>query len=104
MKRLVHMAMVYVCRSCGEVRTMFVEKGLEENCNLKLKNPSGLPHKPTPYCIKCPKCGELNMCDTGNYNYSPEFIEASPNWNLFINSEEHDCGQAVFHEVEECAK
>ena len=56
-QRYVHMAFVYACETCYEKRLMWVEKGLEEMCNPSLKEKSGLPHKPTPFVITCPKCG-----------------------------------------------
>ena len=97
MKRFVHGAFGYVCRSCGERRLLWLEKGLEERCNMKLKEPSGLPHKPTPFCIACPSCGKLDMIHAGGCIYFPEFELAKKGQDLFINSKKYDCGKPVFN-------
>lgn len=96
MKRFVHGAFGYVCRSCGERRLLWLEKGLEEACNNKLIEPSGLPHKPTPFCIVCPRCRKLEMMHTGGAMYLPTFEPAKKGDDLFINSKKHDCGKPVF--------
>lgn len=96
MKRFVHMAFAYMCQDCGETAVLWLEKGLEEMCNPKLKEKSGLPHKPTPFIIRCPKCGGF-MRHVATPMMLSEFRAAKVGFNLFINSEKHDCGQPVFN-------
>lgn len=95
-KRYVHMAFVYACETCYEKRLMWVEKGLEENCNPSLKKKSGLPHKPTPFVITCPNCGGF-MQHIATPFYLSEFEPAKIGDNLFIIDENHDCGKPVFN-------
>ena len=94
-ERLVHMAFMYRC-PCGARRLLWIEKGLEEACNTSLKEKSGLPHKPTPFCIRCPECGQFM-----NHVFTPFMLEkfepAKRGDNLFINVEGHECGKPVFN-------
>lgn len=94
-QRYVHMAFTYACETCYEKRLMWVEKGLEEVCNPSLKKKSGLPHKPTPFVIVCPKCGGF-MQHIATPIYLSEFIPAKIGDNLFINDENSNCGKSVF--------
>lgn len=94
-QRYVHMAFLYVCEKCGEQRWMWIEKGLEEACNPMLKEKSGLPHKPTPFVIGCPKCGGF-MRHVATPCYLEKFEPAWIGDDLFINDENHDCGKPVF--------
>lgn len=96
MVRYVHMAFQYGCQNCGRLRVMWVEKGLEEACNPKLKEKSENPHKPTPFMIRCPDCGNM-MQDVGHRVYLPEFTPAKKGDDLFINSKKYDCGKPVFN-------
>lgn len=95
-KREVHMAFTYGCTNCLNRETLWIEKGLEESCNPKLREKSGLPHKPTPFMIKCPKCGAF-MYHIATSTQLEKFEPAQIGTNLFINSEEHDCGKPVFN-------
>ena len=94
--RYVHMAFTYNCQKCGEKKVMWVEKGLEEACNPRLKEKSGLPHKPTPFVIGCPVCGGFMQHCGGNL-YLPVFIPARKGMDLFINSKKNECGKPVFN-------
>lgn len=94
-QRYVHMAFVYACPRCGEHRLMWIEKGLEEECNPQLKEKSGLPHKPTPFAIRCPVCGGFMQHVLTPY-YLSKFRPARIGDNLFINDENIDCGHPVF--------
>lgn len=97
MKRQIHMMMVYVCSNCGEVKQIWLERGLEEEANNKLRVPSGLPHKPVPFGIKCPKCGENTMTHTFGCDVcSSYFLDAPDGINLFANEEEYDYGKVIF--------
>ena len=95
-QRYVHMAFVYVCETCGKHRLMWIEKGLEENCNPSLKEKSGLPHKPTPFIITCPRC-----CGFMRHVSTPiclsEFRPAKIGDDLFVNDENCGCGRSVFN-------
>lgn len=94
-QRYVHMAFAYACKICGEHRLMWIEKGLEEACNPMLKEKSGLPHKPTPFAIRCPNCGGF-MQHVTTPIYLEKFEPARIGDDLFINDENHDCGKSVF--------
>lgn len=76
MKRYVHGIFTYDClnEQCGSRHYMYLEKGLEERCNPRLKKTSGKPHKPTPFMICCPECGG-RMQHVGS-NWFDEFVEA----------------------------
>ena len=75
---------------------IWLERGLEELCNPRLKEKSGLPHKPTPFVATCPYCKGM-MQDTGYTKWLDSFIPARKGDNLFINIAEKDCGQVVFN-------
>jgi hypothetical protein len=94
-QRYVHMAFLYACESCCERHLMWIEKGLEEACNPKLKEKSGLPHKPTPFVIRCPRCGGF-MRHISTPFCLDKFAPASVGDNLFINDENCECGKPVF--------
>ena len=94
-QRYVHMAFVYACEKCGKHSMMWIEKGLEEACNPMLKEKSGLPHKPTPFVIRCPECGGF-MRHVATPCYLEKFIPARIGDDLFINDENYDCGKSVF--------
>lgn len=96
MKRFVHMAFTYGCQNCGKLEVFWIEKGLEEMCNPRLKEKSGLPHKPTPFTIRCPKCGAL-MYHIATPVRLSEFEPAKVGTNLFINNKQYDHGTPVFN-------
>ena len=95
-QRYVHMAFVYACEKCGEHRLMWIEKGLEENCNSSLKEKSGLPHKPTPFIIACPECGGF-MRHVLTPIYLPEFRPAKIGEDLFTYDKNYECGMSCFN-------
>ena len=92
----VHMVMKYRCDKCGNEANMYLEKGLEEECNRRLKTKSGMPHKPVPFCIKCPSCDTGFMEDTGFMGF-PDFLIAKEGLNLFVNDPNSECGIPVFN-------
>lgn len=94
-KRMVHGMFYYQC-SCGSCHEMFLEKGIEERCNPKLKKLSGLPHKPTPFVIRCPDCKTGVMVHSG-VNWLDDFIEARKGMDLFMNVKSLDHGKPVFN-------
>ena len=93
--RYVHMVMKYKCDKCMSEANMYVEKGLEENCNRALKVGSGMPHKPVPFAIKCPECEKGFMTDYGFRSF-PDFLIAPDGLNMFINDPGSDHGVPVF--------
>ena len=95
-QRYVHMAFVYACEKCCVRRLMWIEKGLEENCNSSLKEKSGLPHKPTPFIIACPECGGF-MKHVLTPICLPEFRHAKIGEDLFINDKNYECGMPCFN-------
>ena len=95
--RQVHCAFIYRCYNCGARRVLWVEKGLEEQCNPNLEHKSGLPHKPTPFAIKCPECRKLSLQHTGGTFNSHKFLPAKWGDDLFINDPNSDCGKPVFN-------
>ena len=93
--RYVHMVMKYKCDRCMNEANMYVEKGLEERCNRVMKVGSGMPHKPVPFAIECPECGEWTMRAYGFTSF-PDFLIAPDGLNLFINDPDSDSGVPVF--------
>ena len=95
MKRFYHAVFNYRCSTCGSIASMAVEKGLEERCNPKLKEPSGLPHKPTPFNIACPYCRKGFMFHVSTI-WLDHFEEVRKGDSLFMNTKKSDCGKPVF--------
>lgn len=89
---LVHGSMVYKCENCGELETMYLEKGVEG------------PNKvqPCPFIICCPKCESLSM---NHVMWSLDtFFPPRPiicNESYFALDLEHNCGKPIFKEEEE---
>lgn len=96
MKRFVHGVFLYVCQKCNDSKLLWLEKGIEEQCNPDLKHPSGRPHKPTPFMISCPNCKTGMMIHTGT-NWLADWMEARKGMNLFMNVKSCDCGKARFN-------
>lgn len=95
MIRFYHSAYIYKCSKCGCIANMKVEKGLEEECNSKLKEKSGLPHKPTPFVICCKSCRTGMMRHIGTYDLD-HFERVKKGDDLFMNVKKLDCGKPVF--------
>lgn len=76
------------------IHFMYLEKGIEEQCNPLLKHPSGLPHKPTPFAIACSECGGI-ACHTGTHWFE-DFVEAKKGMSIFMNTKKCDHGKPVF--------
>lgn len=93
--REIHMYMKYKCEKCGHEVIMYLEKGLEEECNRNLVEKSGMPHKPVPFAIGCPKCNTGFMTDRG-FCGLPNFFPAKPGMNLFINTPDCEHGVPIF--------
>lgn len=95
MKRYIHAWFCYACDCCGSRRMIGVEKGLEELCNPKLEKPSGLPHKPTPFVIKCPDC-ETGFMRHSATHWLSDFEEAQKGSDIFMNTKHSECGKVRF--------
>lgn len=87
-KPLVHAYMYYQCDKCGNQIRMYVEAGLEE---------FGENHKPTPFTIRCRKCGGI-MCDVSGLIKLRGYMELPDTESYFKNSEDSDCGIPVIRE------
>ena len=95
MKRFVHGIFFYCCENCRSVHLIYVEKGLEEQCNPVLENPSRKPHKPTPFVVKCPDCNTGRMFHQGT-KWFEQFQEAKKGCDIFMNVKKEDCGKVRF--------
>lgn len=92
----VHGVFVYMCKSCGQRRCMWLEKGVEEHCNPRLRVRSGLPHKPTPFVIRCPVCRKIDMVHVCSF-YCDEFHPANLGDDIFVYDKDRECAMAVFN-------
>ena len=108
-KVMVHGAMHYKCERCGEIHTMWLEKGLEDAMQRE-KDPES--HKPVPFCIGC-NCGgmakhilwqtDIKLDDYRPLQDGESYFENAPNSNCGISHlrERRDCKEAKMPECEE---
>ena len=82
--------MVYRCNSCNHEETMFLEVGVE--------GPPGQKEMPCPFCIVCPKCGELDMNHV-DWHKDTEFepMPAIKGMSYFRLDKRHGCGRPVYN-------
>ena len=81
-------SMIYKCQSCGFAKLMYLEMGVE--------GPEGQKQMPCPFCIRCSKCGELNMVhvawELDNY-FEPRELKEKESY--FMVDEEARCGRPI---------
>lgn len=89
-KIMVHKSMRYQCEKCGNVYTMYLEKGLEDKAH-DLIYPE--KHKPVPFTISCPcEKGALAKHVAWNWDTDFQYRELRENENYFENREDCKCG------------
>lgn len=85
---LVHGKMIYSCEQCGEIWSMYLEKGIEE---------FGENHKPSPFMIVCPYCGGWAMDVSGIQKLPGEaYMVITNGAGYFADMEGKDCGVPIF--------
>lgn len=90
---LVHGAMLYECKCCGNVFQMWLEKGLEDKKQDEI-NPSS--HKPVPFCIGCLCGGMAKHIAWQNDIHLDEYRPLKENENYFENTDDENCGVPHF--------
>lgn len=89
---IIHGAMVYGCRDCGERFVMYLERGLEEkDCK---------DRKPVPFSIICPFCHGFHAYDISGLLHLPEgkYSKLPEDESYFANRPDRDCGVPVYTE------
>lgn len=85
MKHRVDSFMAYGCDSCGKGFRMFLETGLE-GIN------DGAAHKPVPFTIKCPFCGNPQCHDLAFRKYQLKQPMNPKGIPYFANRRDQDSG------------
>lgn len=92
---MVHGAFVYVCDDCKAHTTMMLDMGVEEQCNQRLVyGRSQRSHRPSPFVIKCPKCGGFAMHTQTVWFEAPRRLAAGS--NVLLWDPTHECARAVY--------
>lgn len=84
---LVHGSIIYECEQCGRKWRMYLQKGIEE---------SGDNHKPSPFVIRCNKCGGAARDVSGIMKLAGGGYYPLPKGaSYFANKNDSDCGVPV---------
>lgn len=103
---IVHKYMIYQCQSCGTTCVMWLEKGIEDKKDDEITG----HHKPTPFMIGCPCCGNSMMhvhweCPDYEMEYRDyrKYVSAT-NYpvlrNIFANFEDEPYGVPIIFNVD----
>lgn len=84
----VHAVFRYGCEKCGMTWNMFCENGIEG------MDKNGI-HKPSPFVIQCPYCGDSARDISGLYRFSA-LIPLPEGQSYFADKPDCDCGTPVY--------
>ena len=90
-ERMVWAFMIYKCKDCGWMGRLYLENTLERH--------NGDKHKPVPFGITCPKCGNFHCYDVSFLRELPEERPLKSNENYFKDDNSSDCGIPVIRTV-----
>lgn len=86
---LIHAAMHYQCDCCEKIFRFWLEKGLEDRKQDRIRPDN---HKPVPFSISC-LCGGTAQHIAWNKDiYLNAYMQLGENMNYFENTEDDECG------------